>query len=160
MRNKAAVALVTGAVALLASVFFLPGASTASSTNGRVLILDSTVTGGADSLEAMAAIAKGKAVDVVDDATWMSMTAAQFAAYDALILGDLTCSGGSPAAAESNANVWGPVLNGNVVVIGTDPTFHAVNGNNASGAQQLINSAVGFAVSAANKTGAYITLSC
>ena len=55
--------------------------------SGRVLILDSTVTGGASSREALAAIAAGKAVDVVDDATWSSMTAAQFAAYDALGFG-------------------------------------------------------------------------
>jgi len=158
MKNKAAVTLITLAIALLASVVFPPTGRTAPSTNGRVLILDSTVLDGANSPEAVAAMANGKGVDVVDDATWMSMTAEQFAAYDALILGDPNCGSTPPAAAESNANVWGPVINGNIVVIATDATFHTFQGT--PGAQQLVTSGVSFAVAAPNKTGAYITLSC
>jgi hypothetical protein len=108
----------------------------------------------------MAAVAAGKGVDIVDDPTWLSMTAAQFAAYDAIILGDPNCVEGTGpvAAAESNALVWGPVLTGNVVVIGTDPTYHTFHGT--AGAQQLINSAVAFSVAASGRTGGYLCLSC
>jgi Bacterial Ig-like domain (group 1) len=144
-------ALLTALVALV-SVFI--GVANASATNGRVLILDSMVSGGASSPEAQAAIAAGKGVDVVDDATWSAMTTAQFAAYDALILGDPTC-GFISSAAEANALVWGAAVNGNVIIIGTDPVFHLSQGGGT-----LTNSGVAFAVSASGKTGAYITLTC
>jgi hypothetical protein len=142
--------------ALCALLALCIGVANAAATNGRVLILDSTVSGGASSPEAQAAIAAGKGVDVVDDATWSAMTTAQFADYDALILGDRTCDPGpvSPAA-EASALVWGAAVNGNVIVVGTDPVFHLTQGGGA-----LTNSGVAFAVSASGKTGAYITLSC
>src|SRR5947208_826844 len=55
---------------------------------GKVLILGSTVIGGAGSRESKEAIAQGFSVDVVDDAGWMAKTQADFASYQALILGD------------------------------------------------------------------------
>jgi hypothetical protein len=130
------------------------GVANAAATNGRVLILDSMVSGGAASPEAQAATAAGKGVDVVDDATWSTMTTAQFAEYDALILGDPTCGFVSPAA-EASALVWGAAVNGNVIIIGTDPVFHLFQGGGT-----LTNSGVAFAASDPGKTGAYITLSC
>jgi hypothetical protein len=130
-----------------------PPAPGAAATAG-VLILDSTVSGGAGSPEGTAAAALGHAVTVVDGATWGGMTAAQFAAYRAIILGDATC-GGSAAVAAANAGVWGPVVNGNVVIIGTDPVYHLGQGGGA-----LTSKGVAFAVDEPDKTGAYITLSC
>jgi hypothetical protein len=144
-------ALLTALVALVSAFV---GVANAGATNGKVLILDSMVSGGASSPEAQAAVAAGKGVDVVDDATWAAMTTAQFAAYDALILGDPTCSSISPAA-EANALVWGAAISGNVIIIGTDPVFHLSQGGGT-----LTNSGVAFAVSELGKTGAYITLSC
>ena len=144
-------ALLTALVTLVSAFI---GVANAGATNGRVLILDSMVSGGASSPEAQAAVAAGKGVDVVDDATWGAMTTAQFAAYDGLILGDPTC-GAISAAAEVNALVWGAAINGNVIIIGTDPVFHVFQGGGT-----LTNSGVAFAVSASGKTGAYITLTC
>jgi hypothetical protein len=144
-------ALLTALVALVSACI---GVANAGATNGRVLILDSMVSGGASSPEAQAAAAAGKGVDVVDDATWGTMTTAQFAAYDALVLGDPTCGAISPAA-EANALVWGAAVNGNVIVIGSDPVYHLSQGGGT-----LTNSGVAFAVSASGKTGAYITLTC
>jgi hypothetical protein len=144
-------ALLTALVALVSAFI---GVANAGATNGRVLILDSMVSGGASSPEAQAAAAAGKGVDVVDDATWATMTTAQFAAYDALVLGDPTCGVVSPAA-EANALVWGAAVNGNVIVIGSDPVYHLSQGGGT-----LTNSGVAFAVSASGKTGAYITLTC
>jgi len=64
-----------------------------AASSDRVLILAGTVTGGSSSIEATEAAAQGMAVDVVDVATWSSMTAVQFANYRAIILGDPTCYG-------------------------------------------------------------------
>jgi RHS repeat-associated protein len=128
-------------------------------SNGKVLILDSTVSGGASSIEAQQAAADGYGVDIVDAATWSAMTADQFAAYRAIILGDPTCSGeSSVAAAEANAMVWGPVIDGNIEIIGSDPVFHAINTNPAIAA--VTQRGVDFAVGQSGKTGAYISLSC
>jgi hypothetical protein len=55
-------------------------------------ILASSVTGGASSLEATRAAALGfSPIDVVTDTTWASLTAAQFADYQLIVIGDPTC---------------------------------------------------------------------
>lgn len=150
-RRVAIVAALVGAVAAF-------GAGTASA--GPVLILNSSVTGGMASDEALAAIAAGKTVELASDAQWAAKTAAEFGAYDALILGDPTCTGGggsatSIAAAEANRATWSPTIDGNIVIIGTDEVFHS-----GQGGQQLTNSAVKFAGDAAGKTGLMASLSC
>ncbi len=147
-------------VATLAAFFCIVGVSGAFAGNGKVLVLDSTISGGLSSPEALAATAAGEGVDVVNGSTWDSMTTAQFAAYDGLILGDPSCTENpSPvAAAESNSTVWSPAVTGKVIVIGTDPTYHTFGG--VAGAQQLVTSGVDFAVSDKTHTGAYIALSC
>jgi RHS repeat-associated protein len=128
-------------------------AITGSGSNGRVLILDTTVTGGTSSVEAQEAAADGFGVDVVDAATWDSMTADQFAAYRAIILGDPSCGDESAVtAAETNASVWGPVINGNIEIVGTDPVLH--------GFPVVPQRGVDFATARANTTGAYLDLSC
>ncbi|MBI4311894.1 MAG: hypothetical protein HY681_08935, partial [Chloroflexi bacterium] len=126
----------------------------ANATSG-VLILEGTVSGGASSPEGQAAAALGHTVTVVDNATWASMTAAQFAAYRAIILGDPTCNSSPLATAAANAGVWGPVITGNVIINGTDPVYHL-----GQGGGELTNKGVAFAVDEPNKTGAYISLSC
>ena len=120
----------------------------------KVLILDSTVSGGASSREAQAAIALGYTVEVVNAAGWAAKTQADFSTYRALILGDQGC-GGSITAAEANKAVWGPVVNGNVIIIGTDPVFHVSQGGGT-----LTDGGIKFAVDKVGKTGMYITLSC
>src|SRR5687767_2086980 len=125
---------------------------------GEVLILSTTVSGGLSSPEAQAVVTAGKTPVIVSGAQWSAMTAAQFADYDALILGDPACttSGSAFAAAESTATIWGGILDGNIIIIGTDPTFHQSQGQ----AAQLIRQGVAFAVAEPGKTGAYLTLSC
>jgi hypothetical protein len=134
--------------------------------NGKALILAPTVTGGASSREAQEAIAQGLSVDVVDNAGWAALTQAQFASYQVLILGDPTCSAdpSTISAAVANENVWGPVVNGpgggNVIVIGTDPVYHATFGNNSAGAAALIKAGIDFSLGQTGKTGLYLDLSC
>jgi hypothetical protein len=132
------------------------GSASAASTN-KVLILAGTVTGGTSSIEATEAAAQGMAVDVVDDATWSSMTAEQFASYRAIILGDPTCQGLNPdeQTAAANARTWGSMINGNIVIAGTDPVYHA-----SQGGATVTQRAVDFAIAQSGKTGAYISLSC
>ena len=131
----------------------------ASAAAGTVLILSTTVTGGASSREAQAAVAAGHTVEIATPAQWAAKTTADFATYDALILGDPTCGGIGTApwigAAEANRTIWSPAIDGNVVVIGTDEVYHHFQGGS-----QLTTSAVKFAADAAGKTGFMISLSC
>lgn len=127
---------------------------------GSVLILATTITGGASSLEAQAAQALGLTVTIDDPNTWQSLSTADFASYAAVIFGDPTCS--SPAdpyitAAELTSYIWGPAITGNVVVIGTDPVFHDPSN---PGAGTLISDGIAHAAGDAGHTGAYIDLSC
>ena len=135
------------------------GVGQADAQNGRVLILGSTVTGGASSNEANAATAAGLGVDVVTDAQWAAMTTAQFHAYNALIMGDPTCFGpglsSGVVTATANNSVWGPAVDGNVLVVGTDEVFHDTQGGLA-----VTNNGVAFAANDTDKTGMYISLSC
>ncbi|MBI3249837.1 MAG: DUF4215 domain-containing protein [Deltaproteobacteria bacterium] len=127
-----------------------------AASDHTVLILGSTVSGGASSVEATAATAAGYDVEVVDDATWSGKSAADFATYRAIILGDAFCAGVSAiTAAEANRATWGPEIDGNVIVVGTDPVFHNGQGGNA-----VSTGAVKFAADIPGKTGAYICLSC
>jgi hypothetical protein len=156
--------LLSMAVAAAALCFSSIDASAQATNDHTVLILDESVVDGSLSLEAVAASSLGYDVHVVSDATWGSLTAADFATYRAIIIGDPNCATGeSPIdAAISNNSVWGPGLDGNVILIGTDPSFHS-NIVAEAGAQTLIEKAMAFVLSApisAGKTGAYISLGC
>ena len=148
------------ALLLVVAVLGLPavaGPSPASAEGDRALVLDATVTGGSASIEATEAVAQGLTVDIVDATTWTSMTAADFSAYRLIILGDPTCGslGAAQVAAASNATTWGPVIDGNIVITGTDPVYHA-----GQGGEVLTRRAIDFAMAQPAKTGAYISLSC
>ncbi len=141
-------------LALLASL-----STPAFAGGGTALLLGGSVTGGAVSQEAQAVIAEGVAVEVATDAQWTAKTAAQFAAYRALVIGDPTCFGpgvsASITAATSNNAVWGPQCDGNTILIGTDEVFH-----NGQGGEQLTNGGIKFVLADATKTGFYCSLSC
>ena len=122
------------------------------STN-QVLILESTVTGGTDSPEAAAVRKFGYQVKVVNNTEWAAMTADQFATYRAIVLGDASCASlDAVSAAVANRGVWGPVVNGNILIAGTAPV--------QNGAALVTEKAIRFAAYAAGKTGLYVSLSC
>ncbi len=153
--------ILTAALLLAACTGFALGtvhAAPAPDANS-VLILDVTVTGGAASLEAVKSAAAGHTVVVASDAMWSAMSAADFASYRALILGDATCPGVGTSpwlnAPTANRGTWGPVVSGNVIVIGTDPVFHQFQGGDT-----LVKNGVAFAASEPTKTGLYADLSC
>ncbi|WP_224249941.1 DUF5011 domain-containing protein [Hyalangium gracile] len=120
----------------------------------KALILARTVTGGENSVEAQAAQQFGMQVKVVDDAEWGTMSAADFATYRVIILGDASCANlDAVSAAVANRHVWGRAVNGNVFIAGTAPV--------ANGAPELVTQrAVRFASSLSGMTGLYISLSC
>jgi hypothetical protein len=106
MNRRLLLAVVAAATAAL-TVPAVSGSSPASAAPGEVLILGSTVSGGPGSVLAQKFVLAGKTPVVVDGATWAGMTAAQFDSYDAIVLGDPTCSGTGPELpATANAAVW------------------------------------------------------
>ena len=132
------------------------------------------------SLEHYAALKAGFDVEVVGPLAWGAKSMDDFATYRAIILGDPHCgftpSPGDPhvadipgtatlfvGAAEANVGVWGPAVDGNVVLIGTDPTWHSQFGDALSGKEgggQLTESGIAFVGNDPVQTGAYISLSC
>src|SRR5262245_34763205 len=121
--------------AVVAVIGVLVSASPAAAQADKVLVLGSSVVG-ANSPEVQRITALGFEAEVVSNADWASKTASDFAAYRAIVLGDASC-GGSVAAAEANADIWGPVIDGNVILIGTDPVYH-----DGQGGRQLTDSGI------------------
>lgn len=154
--RKASGVLVGMFLATLVGLTVSAGSALAAPGDDRVLILSTSVSGGELSPEAQAAIALGLGVDIATPEQWAALTAADFGAYRAIILGDPSCGGIGSApfigAAEANAMVWGPMVDGDVILVGTDPVLH--------GRVELTNKGVALAVSEPGKTGAYITLGC
>src|SRR6267378_1836940 len=155
-------------VALL--VTLVGSARPAHAAAADLLILSTSITkpaanGNPLSVEEQEAAALGLTVEIATPLQWAAKTTAQFAAYKALILGDPTCAGGgtantNTAAALANKSVWGPAVNGNIAIYGTDPTYHTEFGP-FTGPRQVVRSSINFAASSGpGKTGAYITLSC
>jgi hypothetical protein len=123
------------------------------------LVLDPTVDGGTSSPEVTTALADGFAVDLADATSWGSLTEAQFASYRAIVIGDNDCTGiSSYAAVLANISTWTAAVNGNVIVIGTDPDFHMHLG--VPGATTLIQKSMAFATAQAGETGLYYDMSC
>jgi hypothetical protein len=122
--------LSTTAAALLLPLFLLSEASGAGAANDHtVLILESSVAGGISSPFAQRAIALGYDVELVDNTVWLAKSTADFATYRAIILGDPHSESGrgttSPiAAAEASVAVWGPAIDGNMLIVGNDPAYH------------------------------------
>src|ERR1700693_6182208 len=131
-----------------------------------LLILSTTITkpafdGNPLSVEEQEAATLGLSVNIVTPVQWAAMTTADFASYKAIVLGDPTCVSNDSglAAPVANGAVWGPAVDGNIEVLGTDPTFHTEVG--VPGARQVVHSGLNFAASSGTgKTGAYVALSC
>ncbi|MDY7229572.1 DUF5011 domain-containing protein [Hyalangium rubrum] len=120
----------------------------------KVLILGSSVSGGDQSREAQAAASLGHSVEVVSPEQWRAMKAQQFMRYRALIIGDAACQGGTDAfqAAVDSRSAWGHIVDGNVVIIGADPST-----NNTP---NLVENAIAVAVERPRLTGLYVALGC
>ena len=150
--------------------------------NGDSITTDDGITdasGNPVSLEQFAAEKAGYTVTVVTGAQWDAMTAADFAKYQVLIVGDPICNV-TPTSATSNASVWAPVVMGNSglnsavgnrTLVGTDPEFHYLNGGGGAqpttpgdpttaGAEHLVQDGITYAGGVSGATGAYADTSC
>jgi uncharacterized repeat protein (TIGR01451 family) len=156
-----------GAALVMLGVLFtllVIGSSVANAETGKkALVLGSSVSGGASSAEAARASSDGFTVTVADDTTWASMTAAQFADYQLIIVGDPNC-GSLPKVVSQNAQALADAVmaraggnskTGNRVLIGTDPAFHA-----SQGGDKLIDSGVDFAGVQEGASGLYLDFTC
>ncbi|MGH3427129.1 MAG: hypothetical protein ACRDQZ_06130, partial [Mycobacteriales bacterium] len=152
-------------VALIGTLGILIGPAVASAA-GKTALIDAQTVSGSPSMEQNDLTSMGYTVTVVDDSVWASMTAAQFGAYDLLVIGDPAC-GPLPAGVVSSAPIYGSVvlghaggrtLAGNRVVIGTDPVYHY--GTGVTGAAVLIKDGLTYAGGDSGTTGLYFDASC
>ncbi len=82
-----------------------------ASISGSVLILSTSVNGGTSSTEYQQATGLGLTATAATPSTWDAMTQAQFASYNAVIIGDpsgASCSTTVPSDALSTAGTWWP----------------------------------------------------
>lgn len=140
----------------------------------EVLILQSTVVprpvGHPKSPTELALEELGFLPVIVTPEQWATMTLADFSKYRAIVLGDplnpslTNCYAGDTAplaAAEANTGIWGPAVTGNILIIGTDPTYHVeLDPTPPPGAYTLIRDGVNFAAFKPYQTGLYVALAC
>ena len=99
-------------------------------------------------------------VTVWSEQEWEGKTTAEFAQFDAIIFGDQPAGDVHEAewnTAIGNRATWNAAVNGNVILIGTDPDNHASQGR--AGAEKLVHQAVKFAADRPGKTGLYVAMS-
>jgi cysteine-rich repeat protein len=140
------------------STFGLIGGLVASATAEDLLFLE-----GFQYREYDEAVALGYTVKTVTEAEWAALTTADFAEFKAIIIPDPACQS-SPASIkflDDSKDAWSPAVTGNIILIGTDTSFHFAQG----GAKTLIDNSVNFAAAgkdtAGNSlTGLYFALSC
>jgi Ca2+-binding RTX toxin-like protein len=146
------------ALGVLLSILVVSGPPPAANaeTGTKALALDSL--GGANSVEAQRAAANGFTVTSVSDATWASMTKAQFADYQLIIVADVDSA--PPAAVSQNAQALADAVMdngtantkaGNRILIGTDPVAH--------GGTELQQTGTDFAGVQEGTTGLYLAIS-
>jgi hypothetical protein len=172
----------------LLALAFGTGAARAASTPGTALINGDSIEvaeeepimkeGSPISLEQYAAEQAGFKVTIVPGTTWKAMTAAEFAQYQVLIVGDPNCGGLPQSVGESVGN-WAPAVMGagdggvvgNRAIIGTDPEDHYQYGAggappkelgnpSSAGSEHLVESAIRFAGTVGGATGISYDTSC
>lgn len=148
---------------MMALIFSVIGTtSMVKAAPGEVVMLSTSDAGFGAGRIITAFNSAGKTVVTKTPAEWAAMTAADFAAYDAVVLADPTCASsvGTIQAAVDNAAVWGSVVDGNVIIIGTDEQFHQGSPFGTGQGALLMDGAAAFVVAQEGTTGAYISLSC
>ncbi|HVG63694.1 MAG TPA: choice-of-anchor A family protein, partial [Hyalangium sp.] len=106
--------------------------------------------------QAVAAFKPGWPIDVVTPAQWLAMTPIQFMEYQAIIIGDAGCTSGTSAfqAAIDTRHLWGPVIDGDVVIIGTNSSTGLKPQITRNGIEHVLESGEQF------RTSLYVSLGC
>lgn len=138
-----------------------------SEPKSGILILESSVAGGALSDEALAGRAvleeirlatppnaqgnlpDPEPIDVVNSDDWSKKTAQEMAGYRAIVIGDPDCGDSPPDALPQ---LWSTAVNGNVLLYGSNPARHDKT--------EVMQDILRFVMSDATRTGAYISTSC
>ncbi len=149
-----------GTVALVGVLCLLFAVSDTLAGPNEVLILEPSVTSPASNSREYHWVQQlGFTPVVVNSATWSSMSTAQFSDYEAIVLGDPNCQTDTNVilAAYQNQATWNKAVDGNVILIGTDPALHYTQGGDT-----LIKYGIAYATEDAGSgiTGAFVTLSC
>lgn len=99
----------------------------------------------------------GMTAKVVTIDEWKAMTTTDFTKFKAIIISDPNCVDDTTPIKflEETKNTWSPAVTGNMILIGTDPTYH----DGRTGAVTLIQNSIKFAAAGAS-TGLYFALSC
>ncbi|MFV5701290.1 HYR domain-containing protein [Flavobacterium sp. XS2P12] len=106
------------------------------------------------------AVAAGHTVTVVTAAQWNTMTTAQFASYDVIIIPDNACrgSGGNSDSnlmiLNANKSIWSPAVTGRICLIGADYLLHR-DGQY----QEIITNTINF-IADGSGTGLFFSASC
>ncbi|KAK3942049.1 hypothetical protein QBC46DRAFT_310187 [Diplogelasinospora grovesii] len=92
---------------------------------------------------------------------WYSMKTADFAKYKGIVIPDPTgnTSMSTIKFLDDTKKVWSPAVTGNMVLIGTDPSFHA-KWYNLPGAYAMMSDSIAHIATSKNGTGMYVSLSC
>jgi OOP family OmpA-OmpF porin len=132
----------------------------AANSGNKVLILDSTVSGGLQSQEARAAQNLGWTPEVVTPAQWKAMTSEQFMSYRALVIGDAACTQDTAVfeAALETRDTWGQIIDGTIIVVGSNPASNSAVV--APAVDPMVRSIIRFATAPPNVTGLYVALGC
>jgi hypothetical protein len=144
--------VLAGATAL---VLTLLAPAPAGADPGTVLIYGPSMTTSTPN-EQTVAEAAGHTVTVVDATQWEGMTTEEFAAFNALVIGDGGCDAPPSLldAAVNSRTTWSPAVTGHITLNTFDIFFH----NQGQGAEFFANS-INFAAGGTG-TGLYFSLSC
>lgn len=118
------------------------------------------IFGPSEGIEGDVATGGGHTVTVADEATWTAMTTEQFAAFDAIVIGDAGCESadGILDAAIANRATWSAAVNGPITVSTFDPGAHT-DGAGGNQEEELTLNSVDFAASGPG-TGLYFAVGC
>jgi hypothetical protein len=128
----------------------------------RVLIYRPTLAKGKPINERRIALRLGFHVKVATKDEWSSMTQDDFASFSTIVFGDPSCKSDTHRldAAIANQATWSAAVDGNVVVGGFDPVWHANNRTRKkSGPVRLIANSLRF-TGTGEGTGLDVSLSC
>ena len=152
--NRRILSIAAGALVLVLAQL---GPTPASANPGSILMYGPSIDGGTPN-EQTVAVAQGHTVTVVTDTEWAAMTTAQFAAYDALVIGDDGCNGDETEldAALANRTTWSPAVTGHITLNTFDPFAHTDEDQH----DELVGNSINFAASDPRGTGLYFSLGC
>jgi len=153
------------AVAATAAVATGPVVPASAATGTPVLVL--LQNGESAAPEATALQTAGYSVTQVTPTQWLALTAAQFEAYAAVVIGDPSsgsCSTLTPTTATSGADAigttWQSAVTGNLAIVGTAPAAAGSAAANTLVTDSVAYAAARWSSSSNTGTGLYLSLNC